>query len=197
MPALIIPKPFRKILVVGLIYNKMDKLAQVEALIPQYDFTIFNGGLLYPFDSNVQRRIDKMNEITSKTKSVYLAGRLDYMQIGSSPALDKWIQGCYNVVVADFPSRTVIVVDGGIPPNTTRQDLAHDLEVSFISQIDNKPWHLNYNGGLGYVVSNNPLTVTTPQYYKYSMQMGNRYTQDSPVYAQEVDEIGLKKLFPI
>lgn len=175
----------------------MDKLAQVEALIPQYDFTIFNGGLLYPFDSNVQRRIDKMNEITSKTKSVYLAGRLDYMQIGSSPALDKWIQGCYNVVVADFPSRTVIVVDGGIPPNTTRQDLAHDLEVSFISQIDNKPWHLNYNGGLGYVVSNNPLTVTTPQYYKYSMQMGNRYTQDSPVYAQEVDEIGLKKLFPI
>jgi hypothetical protein len=197
MPALIIPKPFRKILVVSLIYNKMDKLSQIEEMIPQYDFTIFNGGLLYPVDDNIQQRIDKMNQITSTSKSVYLAGRLDYMQANSSPELNKWIHGCYNVAIADFTSRTVIVVDGGIPPNVTRQDLSNNIEVSFISQIDNKPWHLNYNGGLGYVISNNPLTVTTPQYYKYSMQMGNQYTPESLVYAQEVDEVGLKKLFPI
>ena len=200
MTALIIPKPFQKILVVGAIYDKIDKISIVEQMIPQYDYTVFNGGLLYPFDSNVQQRIDKMNQITSKNKAVYLASRVDYIQLRNSPnrEIEAWIQSCYNVAIADFSTRTVIIVDGGIPPTViSRQDLMNNLEVSFISQIDNKPWHLNYSGGLGYVISNNPLTVQSPQYYKYSMQLGTQYTMDSQVYVQEVDEIGLKKLISI
>ena len=85
-------------------------------------------------------------------------------------------------------------MDGGIPSDVIgSRQLLNNLEASFVNQIDNKPWHLSYNGTLGYVVANNPLTNKAPQYYNYSMQLGNLPGEESCVYAQEVDEIGLKR----
>lgn len=199
MLGLLVPQPFHKILVVGPLYDRTEKLAIVEEMLPQYDWTIFNSGLCHPTNdlSQIKQRIDKMKELIATQKVIYLAGRTDYLLLASltkEPSLEKWLQECRNLAIIEFPNRTVIITDGGLTSATrTRKDLLDNLENSFVSQIEQKPWHQNYSGNLGYVISNNPLTQLPPQFYKHSMQLGNLYSLETAVYAQEVDEIGLKK----
>ena len=89
-----------------------------------------------------------------------------------------------------------MVMDGGIPPAVqSKKQLLDNLELSFVSTIDGKPWHQSYNGRFGYVISNNMMTDDLPQYHTYSMQIGCK--DNERVYAQEVDDIGLKRLFLI
>lgn len=201
MPAIIIPKPFRKILVVGPIYN-IDKLTHIEKIIPEYDWVIFNGGLCCPSDNiqEIKSRIMAINKLISNKQTIYLAGRTDYITLNNiqEESIEKWIVAQPNVAVVNFSSRSVIILDGGIP-NTikSQRDLANNLEISFISKIENKPWHQCYDGGLGYVISNNPVAAVRPRYYKHSMQLGTTTLPDSSLYAQEVDEIGLKKTISI
>lgn len=197
MPACLLPQPFHKILVVGAIYDQMDKLSVLSEMIPRYDFTIFNGGLCYPSGDleQVRARISAMNLLISQTqKVIYLAGRSDYVLYHDLEAKDKdisdWIRTRPNLLMADFESRSVLVMDGGLSKNIeNRMQLQDNLEASFISGIEGKPWHNWYAGGLGYVISNNPMTSKKPQYYNYSMQLGCT----SALYAQEVDEVGLKQ----
>lgn len=197
MPASLLPQPLRKILVVGAIYDQIDKLSALSGMIPRYDWTIFNGGLCYPSGDleQVRQRIFTMNLLISQTqKVIYLAGRSDYVLYHDLEEKDKdigdWIRTRPNVLMADFESRSVLVMDGGLPRNVeNRMVLQDNLEVSFISGVDGKPWHQWYTGGLGYVISNNPMTSKKPQYYNHSMQLGCT----SALYAQEVDEVGLKQ----
>jgi hypothetical protein len=198
MPGLILPK-VKKLLVVGPCYDKIEKLARAEVLIPQYDWVIFNSGLCQPPDNlyEINRRIDKMKQLIATGKVIYVAGRSDYLLLNNLQidlSLEKWIRSLYNLVIIEFSTRNVIITDGGIPTTATaRADLLDNLEVSFISRLGDKPWQHSYNGSLGYVISNNPLTDQPPQYYKHSMQLGNLYAANNSVYAQEVDEISLKK----
>ena len=168
-------------------------------MFSQYDWIIFNGGLCYPHNdiSEIKKRIEVMNQYLTTGKVIYNAGRLDYLLLTrleeSETFLQQWIRSRPNVVLAEYPSRSVFVVDGGIPEKIIgRTELGDNLEVSFVSNIKNKPWHQSYNGRLGYVISNNPLTLGRPQYYNYSMQLGNQYEHGS-IYAQEVWERGLKR----
>ena len=198
MSAINMTVPFGKILVVGPIYDKMEKLDIVENLMPQYQFIIFNGGLCSPSNdlSQIKSRIAKMQNLLNNNKTVYLSGRADLTLLLSltDAEMASWIRQRPNMAIVKYPSRTVLIMDGGIPPETkSNNDLINNMEVSFISQIKEKPWHMSYNGGLGYVVSNNPLTDHFPDYYSYSMQLGNIYSPDGFVFAQEIDEIGLKK----
>jgi hypothetical protein len=198
MPGLILPK-IQKLLVVGPCYDKTEKLTHAETLIPQYDWTIFNGGLCHPADdlSRIKRRVDKMERLVATGKVIYVAGRSDYLLLNNPQidlSLEKWIRSLYNLVIVEFSTRNVIITDGGLPITAvTRANLLDNLEVSFISHLKDKPWQHSYNGSLGYVISNNPLTDHPPQYYKHSMQLGNLYAAQNSVYAQEVDEISLKK----
>lgn len=194
MTAGILPKPFSSFLVVGPIYGNLDKLSKIEEMEPKYDWTIFNSGLCYPHDDlgQIKNRIQKFKQWSQDKNIIYIAGRQDLLLLRQIDDLEitEWISKCCNVVIADFASRTVIVTDGGIPSTVkTRSDLFNNLELSFVSQIDDKPWHHSYNGGLGYVISNNPLTTKSPQYFNYSMQLGNQ----TSIYAQEVDGMGLKQ----
>ena len=193
MTAVILSKPLRKFLVIGPIYNKLDKLSKIDGLLSQYDYIIFNGGLVYPSEDiqQVKEGIQKFTEWSRGKKIVYINGRNDLLLLEKTDDKDitQWIRNNCNVVIAIFDSRNVVVTDGGIPNDIKGMyELMDNLEISFISQINNKPWHDSYNGGLGYVITNNPLTNKPPQYYNYSMQIGNL----NQVYAQEVDEIGLK-----
>jgi hypothetical protein len=198
MPAINMTVPIGKILVVGPIYDKMEKLSIVENLMPQYQFVIFNGGLCFPSDdlSQLKSRISKMQNLLDNNKTIYLAGRTDLTLL---PKLEdteiiNWIRYRPNIAIIKYPTRVALVMDGGIPPGTkSNNDLIDNMEVSFISQIKEKPWHTSYSGGLGYVISNNPLTNHFPNFYSYSMQLGNAYSPEGFVFAQEIDEIGLKK----
>jgi hypothetical protein len=198
MTALIIEKAIRKLLVVGPIYNQTNKLSRVKELMPNYDCIVFNGGLSYPYDDiqEVKNRIDQMNELLISKKVIYIAGRYDLLLLKETEdtKVSQWISNMCNVVLVNFPTRSVLITDGGIPYGTSSKgELFDNLELSFVSQYQDKPWHQSYNGGLGYVISNNPLTSRAPQYYSYSMQLGNLYSKEVAVYAQEVDEVGLKQ----
>ena len=179
MPAIIINK-ISKALIVGPIYDKVDYLNDLN-----YDHIILNGGLC---NSN----FEKIKELTSTNKVIYLASRNDYLS--KDRKLFDWINTRPNIAIIEFANHKVLTMDGGIPTNVkNRNDLMDNLEISFIN-ID---WHKSYNGGLGYVISNGPLTNGYPKFYNYSMQLGNIIGPDSKVYAQEVDEIGLKQIIPI
>jgi hypothetical protein len=198
MPGLVLPQPFKKILVVGPLYDKIDKLSRLSEMAFEYDWIIFNSGLCHPSDNieKVKERIDKMRDFISKYNSAYVIGRYDYLMLTktSNVEIERWVKGSYNVLLADFTSRGIVIVDGGIHNNVhTRADLFDNLEVSFTSNLDGKPWHEYYNGRVGYVISNNPLTDKHPKYYQHSMQLGNTYGPDNAVYAVEVDDISLKK----
>ena len=58
-----LPDIKEKILVVGSIYDKLDKLSKVNDMISNYHITIFNGNLLYPFDDmdKIKDRIKRMD----------------------------------------------------------------------------------------------------------------------------------------
>jgi hypothetical protein len=198
MPAFVLPPQFHKILVVGPLYNNINKLARLEKNASQYDWIIFNGGLCYPpYDiEEIKLRITKMKEFITKYRSLYLVGRFDYLLLTQTQdhELEHWITNSFNVALIDFPNRNIVVVDGGIPNSITKRiELFNNLEVSFTCHINNQPWHQDYNNRVGYVISNNPLTHKPPQYYLHSMQLGNRYNTEANTYAVEVDEIGLKK----
>lgn len=193
-----LPGPFQKILVVGPLYDKIEKLSRIEEIALEYDWIIFNGGLCYPATNakQVKERIDRMREFIGKYKAAYIVGRSDYMAATKffDPDIQKWVNGSYNVALADFTSRGIVILDGGIPESVEkRADLFNNLEISFVTDIDGKTWHDVYNGRVGYVISNNPLSEKHPRYYKHSIQIGNVYGSDNPTYAIEVDEISLKK----
>lgn len=198
MPGLILPGPFHKILVVGALYNNIDKLTRLSEIASEYDWIIFNSGLCHPMNDvrQVKERILLMKEFIGKHRSAYIVGRTDYLMLTKTSDLEieSWVKGSYNVAFIDFSSRAVVVLDGGIHNGIQkRSDLYEDMEVSFTSRIDDKSWHDSYNGRVGFVISNNPLVGKSPQIYSHSMQLGNAFVEDGPVYAIEVDDISLKK----
>lgn len=196
MTAIILSKPLRKFLVIGPIYNKLDKLSKIDNLLSQYDYIIFNSGLFPSEDiRQAKESIQQFTEWSRGKKVIYINGRSDLLLLNKTEDknITRWIYNNCNVVIASFDSRNVVITDGGIPNDIKGMyELTDNLEVSFVSFFDDKPWHNSYNGGLGYVIANNPLTNKPPEYYNYSMQMGNLYEPNAAVYAQEVDEIGLK-----
>ena len=71
MTAHILSKNMNKVLVVGPVYDKIEKLHNAINMIPHYDYVIFNGGLCYP-NSNlleVKDRLSRMDKLI-KTKKV-------------------------------------------------------------------------------------------------------------------------------
>ena len=198
MPAIIVPKPFKKILVLGPIYDKTHKLPAISDLSKDYDWIVFNGDICYPGElCKVKPRIDQIREFLASYKAIYLAGRLDYLFAGKTNNYEvrDWIYSLPNIAIFDFQTRPVLIMDGGIPKNIyERSKLMNNLELSFVSNIDNKPWHDSYYGCFGLVISNNPLTDKWPQHYTNSMQLGNVYNAGAPICAQEVGEIGTKPI---
>jgi len=166
-------------------------LAYANDMAKNYDLIVFNGGLC---QKNVGERISAMQEFLAGHKAIYIAGRIDYCSANEEAS--SWINQQCNVAMFEFQMRKLLVMDGGIPKTTqSKSQLFDNLELSFVSTIDAKPWHQSYNGRFGYVISNNLMTDDLPQYHTYSMQIGCK--TDERTYAQEVDEIGLKQLFLI
>jgi len=116
------------------------------------------------------------------------------ININSNDPIHKWLSTKSNIVMINFTNQSsLIITGGGIVPNMTKSDLHNNIETSFVSTINEKPWHQTYGGGYGYIISNNPLTTKEPQFYHYSAQIGNSHNENTQVYAQEVDQFGLKR----
>jgi hypothetical protein len=202
MPSLILKKNINKILVVGPIYDNINVFSFIEKNISHYDYIIINGSLCYPFNNieSVKDRIKQLNELLISNKIIYNVSNYDYELLAklysnnSDKDIQDWISTKPNVIIITFTNQTnVIITSGGITPLMNKNSLNDSIETSFINNINNKSWHLSYNGMYGYIISNNPLTNDSPIFYKYSAQIGNKYSENLNIYAQEVDKFGLKK----
>jgi len=195
-----------EILVVGSIYDNFEKIESIEKLIHKYAAVIFNGNLLYPFDniSSVYTRISIMKALLQTGKVIYNLGAYDLKlsnilyQNNDHIDIQQWIISNPNVINIDFAnSSSVLIISGGLTPNINNKKLLTDnIEVSFVSKINGKPWQVYYNGMLGYVISNNPLG-NKPMFYSNAAQIGIQYKHKCDVYAQEINKFGLKNIIKL
>lgn len=202
MTAHILSKNMNKVLVIGPIYDKIEKLSNVSNMISNYDQIIFNGGLCYPYTNplEVKSRLALMSKLIRTKKVIYNIDAHDlqcakelYTKEGCSDIVD-WIWSKPNVIIINFIKQqtTTIVTGGGLSPLMNQYTLTDNLETSFISKIHGLSWHQLYGGMAGYIISNNPLTFKAPQFHKFSAQIGNAYGSKTQVYGQELDGLGLK-----
>lgn len=99
MVAKIINRNVNKLLVVGPIYDQIDKLEKVNGLLNDYDYVIFNGSLCYPYNNlqQVEQRISRMNDLLKSYKVTYNVSQHDLLcakhlyDNNQSPQILKWI----------------------------------------------------------------------------------------------------------
>lgn len=196
MGALLLPKIDYNILVVGPIYDDIGKIEKIINLISNYELIIINGGLCHPKIKNIEKNFEfNMKNIFSSNKIIYNLGADDLIFgcANKKHQITKWINNQPNVIFLEFNNQTnIIITNGGLTTLMKKNDLMNNIETTFVSNIDNVPWHKKYNGMYGYVISNNPLTLEKPSFYPYSLQMGNKYECNYQTYAQEVESKGLK-----
>jgi hypothetical protein len=206
MVALIIEKFEKKALVVGPIYDKIEILHSQKKLWEQQELIIFNGNLCYPNDdlNQVEKRIEIMDDLIQSGKVIYNLGDQDLLllrrldQNRQYPKIRNWLQNKSNVVIIKYLTQTQLVItNGGVLPTMQQKDLHHNFETSFISNINNQPWHRQYGGSYGYIISNNPLTQEAPEYHNFSLQLGNVYHQKSLTYAAQVGQYGIERIFSL
>lgn len=188
-----------KILIIGPIYDKISILPQIEKISSNYNLIILNGNICYPFDDLifVKQRIDLVSQLN---KVMYNLGDHDLQLLkilrnqNNHFDIQNWINQQPNMIIIEFKNQSnFIITNGGMIESITYDKLINNLETTFISQIDNKSWHQLYFGQHGYIISNNPLSLQEPQFYPYSMQMGNKYSENNKIYGQELDAYGLKQ----
>jgi hypothetical protein len=192
-----------KILIIGALYDKVSKLESRPELLKNYQHIVINGNICFPFDDFdlIKDRISKVTNFLATNKVIYNLGSYDLkllgilLESGEHKDIQNWILTKPNVVRLQFKNQsTIIVVNGGLPKKVLTQRMLEDnLEVSFVSRVDGKPWQNYYAGQLGYIISNYPLTVEKPTFYSYSMQLGTKYNDNMNIYAQEADQYGLKE----
>jgi hypothetical protein len=195
-----------KILIVGSIYDQLDKVEKISTIISNYSTVIFNGNLLYPFSdiNQIKNRIQIMNELLKTQKVIYNLGEYDLKLFNILNKSDKhfdvqkWIMSKPNVIAIDFSNTSsVLVMSGGITPKICNRHMLNDnLEVSFVSYFNDKPWQIYYSGLMGYIISNNPSS-NKPTFYPYAEQIGAKYSDKFNVYAQEIDPSGLKDIITL
>lgn len=180
-----------KALVIGPIYDQIDKFKKIKEISKNYDITILNGSICHLLDNDLQNRINELNKILNN-KIIYLNSDLDYIAMTKSNIVEDWIKNKPNIANIRFSSGTnLIVVSGGVPNNLGLDGLQSNLEISFMSRVGDTPWHYEYNGMLGYVISNNPLSDKAPEFFNYSARIGTKYNKNK-IYCQEIEEYGLK-----
>ena len=195
-----------KILVVGPIYDQIDKVSNHSDWFSQHELIVFNGNLCYPFTDldQIRQRLKIMDAYLAQSKVLYNLSDHDLglmqqlWESGEAPDIHKWLQSKSNVVLVEFASQTnLTITGGGIAPNMTRSDLYDNLETSFINRLEGHPWHELYDGGCGYTIANNPLTQSRPTYYNHSMQIGTIYSPEITIYAVQVTSHGVGSIFSL
>ena len=195
-----------KILVVGPLYDRIDKLTEIETYFDKYELIVFNGNLCYPYDNPLEvcQRLDAMSKLLTNPKVKYNLGNHDLLFLNKvRKELDQekiynWLRVQDNVIIVKFRGgNTLIITSGGVTPEMSLKDLIYNTETSFVSNIQDKPWHQSYGGGMGYIISNNPLTQTPPQFHNFSAQMGNSYSNKTITYMLEVGCNGVGRTFSV
>lgn len=186
-------------LVIGPIYSNFENFSKIKNLSKNYDLTVINGSLFYPFNKNNISKI--INELISleNYNCFYNVSDLDYKSGLECPILFSFLNKKNNITKVTMERKNdVIITSGGFSLEMSMNSFTNNnLESSFISYINEKSWHKGYNGKLGYVISNNPLSDNKPEFFNYSCRIGAKYNENYKIYAQEVCFSGIKKTFEL
>lgn len=206
MPALRLKNLNQKILVIGSLYDQVDKLTQHPNWFTDHEQIIFNGNLCYP-DNNlheIRSRIKVVDTYLQLGNVIYNMGDKDLLlmkklwESGEAPDIYHWLRIKSNIVIIDFASQSSLTItNGGVTPQMTRSGLQDNLETSFVSNLEGRAWHELYGGGCGYIIANNPLTQNKPKFYNYSVQIGTIYCPNTAVYAIQAHAHGLGHTFSL
>lgn len=198
----------KSLLVVGPIYNKLDKLFQLQNMIDENKIVVLLGDVCYPYDkySDVPPRINTIKTFLEGKDGHYILGDKDliYMQktFAAHADITDWLSNQPTAVRFVFQNQTsALIVHGGIlPRHTTWGEINDDLEISFITNIPsiNKPWQKVYNGRFGYVLSSHPSNKeNTVEKYAHAISLDSNAHETDKLIVQEFNEKGLGQTFYI
>lgn len=198
----------KSLLVVGPLYDKLDKLYALNTLITKDHIVVFLGDICYPYKtySDVPSRINIIKTFLENKDAHYVLGDKDlvYMQktFASNADTSDWLALQPTAIRFMFENQTsALVVHGGIlPRHTTWREITDDLEISFINNIPtiNKPWHKIYNGRFGYVLSSHPASKDKlVEKHNNSISLDTEAYETDKVAVQEFNEKGLGQTFYI
>lgn len=192
-----LPQGLKKILILAPLHNKINIIDRLEELLIEYDWVILNGGISSSSNNinDLLEKISKMQDLIKKLPITYNIDNIDLINITNidNQFIEDWIKSNPNIISIKFPQRNILVVNGGIPNHIrTMEELSNNFEVSFVSKLNNKPWHTSYNGRFGYVISNANIEEKLHKFYNYSMQLGNG-SGPNKIYGQVIGELSLKE----
>jgi len=191
MTALTLQKFQGELLVVGPIHGELSKLTKIEELSKDYEHVIINSGCIPSLTEDVRPFIKQISKTLENPKITYLIGRDDlnaWYALDSHTDEAKWISNKHNVAIVNFENEyRVIITDGGLTHKADNlNDLRFNLELSFVNNF-----HPYYNGKLGFVIANRPLSETKPKPHRFSIQMG--VFPGKPTYGLVMNQYGLNR----
>lgn len=196
-----------RILVVGPIYDKTEKLFALNTLYQPNDILVLLGDVCYPYKntSEVTKRLNELTTFFEGKKSYYILGDHDLIfksQIATSNAdAYDWLH--YKLLGVRFTYKnnsSLLVIHGGLLPKHKKlDDLNNDPEVSFITEMgDKQNWHKKYDGRFGYAITSHPVSKNNQiQIYKNSTSLDTQCSKSEILAVQEFTKNGLGQTFYI
>lgn len=152
----------QELLVIGPLYNKIDKLDLLEE-VAKDKLVVLLGDISYPYNTfnDVSDRLKKIRSFIAGKRCFYILGDKDLIfmkKIFSSNAdTYDWLSLQRKALRFSFSNNTnLLVVHGGVlPTHTTWNDVQDDYESAFVSTLVDTgvSWHTQYDGRFGYVLS--------------------------------------------
>lgn len=182
----------QKILIISPLCDQIEKIEKIQKFNDEY-IIVFLGEVCYPWDNidKVKYRIDILDKYLKSHSAFYVLGDGDLkfknINKNNDNKINNWIDNqCLGINVT-FPNSSMLtVVHGGIPPETKIwKDIISNIEIAFVKNVNNKPWHSSYDGKFGYVISAHPTSNEIKKYdFSTSIDIQGQ------VLAQEYNENG-------
>lgn len=196
----------QRILAVGPLYDKTEKLIQIDKMYNDNTPLIFIGDLCYPFKTHndISKRLNEFRGFAEGKNIYYILGDKDLSfikQVYSSHAdiYDWFMNQCIACKFTFENNSSVMLLHGGIlEKHKTISDLDNDLEVSFVENLPDpkKNWHENYNGRFGYIIASHPASKeNTIETYNYSMSLDTNCYKTNILIMQEFTDKGVGETF--
>lgn len=183
----------KKILVISPLCDQIKKIEKIQNFNDEY-IIIFTGEICYPWEDidQVKYRVGILDNYLKNSSSFYVVGDGDLTfknkNKNNDNKINKWIDNqCLGINVTFDNSSMLTVVHGGIPAAAkTWKDIISNIEIAFVKNINNQPWHKLYDGKFGYVISAHPTSNELKQY-----NFSSAIDVQGQVLAQEYSENGL------
>jgi len=182
-------KKIKSAIVVSSDQNLFDNISEIKKIIKNYEICIINGNITKNTsdEKELKYRFDLLSDLCKSEKIIYNIGSFDLKISLTSQATRDWIKGKNNVInLITSKGYSFIILDGGVSKSILKKDELHNnIEASFINDIS---WHKEYDGSIGYVIANKPVS-SKPKFYNYSCSLGIT----NKICIQEIFENGLDK----